>query len=100
MLGPEAPPPDPVVWRLGPALDRADIPELCRRLETLLDVVDEVVVFDVSGILRPDAVTVDTLAHLHVAARRRGRHILVTGASPQLLLLLSLIGLGGALPLA
>lgn len=99
MLSQETPPPEPVVWTLGPVLVRADIPALCERLTTLLDAVDGVVVFDVSAVCRPDAVTVDALARLQLTARRRGRRIVITGANPRLLLLVSLIGVDGLLPL-
>ncbi|MEV0273035.1 MAG: STAS domain-containing protein [Nonomuraea sp.] len=99
MRSPEAPLPEPVVWALGPGLARADIPGLCDRLEILLDAVDGVVEFDVSAVHRPDAVTVDALARLHLAARRRGRRIQISGASPGLVALLSLIGLADVLPL-
>jgi len=91
--------PEPVLWVLGPVIARADIPGLCEHLIALLDAADGVVVCDVSAVVRADAATVDALAHLHVAARRRGRHIRIRGASTRLAALVSLIGLTDVLPL-
>jgi hypothetical protein len=47
---------------------------------------------DVRG-LAPDALTVDTLARLQVAARRVGHEVALRGVSPELLELLELFGL-------
>ena len=47
---------------------------------------------------RPDAVTVDALARVHLAARRHGCDTRVQGASGELVALLNLMGLGGVLP--
>jgi ABC-type transporter Mla MlaB component len=46
----------------------------------------------------PDAQTVDALARLQLAARRRGCRVRLLGASAELLDLVSLIGLGEVLP--
>jgi ABC-type transporter Mla MlaB component len=93
------PPSEPVVWALGPTIARADIPGLCERLTIMLEVVDCVIVCDVSAVVHADVVTVDALAHLHMTAQRRGRRIRICGANARLLALVSLIGLAGTLPL-
>jgi hypothetical protein len=50
------------------------------------------VVCDVAGV-EPDAVTVDALARLQLAARRHGYRVLLQGASPELLEIVELMGL-------
>jgi hypothetical protein len=51
---------------------------------------------DVRG-LAPDALTIDRLARLQVAARRAGHEVALRGVSPELLDLLDLFGLRGVL---
>jgi ABC-type transporter Mla MlaB component len=97
---PRAAPPDTVVWALGPVILRADVPALCAHLAGLLDEGVSVVVCDVSTVAGADAAAVDALARLHLAARRRGRRILIRGGDPHLVGLLRLVGLRDALPLA
>jgi anti-anti-sigma regulatory factor len=46
-----------------------------------------------AGVLPPDAITVDVLAHLQLDARRHGHELVLRGASDQLLELLDLCGL-------
>jgi hypothetical protein len=47
--------------------------------------------------LAPDALTIDALARLQLAARRVGREVVLHGASLELLELLELFGLTGVL---
>lgn len=54
-------------------------------------------IIDVAG-LNVDAVTVDALARLQLAASRSGRQVLLRGASSELRELLAFMGLGGRLP--
>jgi anti-anti-sigma regulatory factor len=56
------------------------------------------IVYDV-GSLAPDAATVDVLARLHVALRRRGHDLCLRDASAELCALLDLCGLAGVLQL-
>ncbi len=49
------------------------------------------------GPLRPDAVTIDALARLQLAAGRRGREIRLRNASSELRELLELVGLADVL---
>jgi hypothetical protein len=50
--------------------------------------------------MKPDAVTVEALARLQLTARRLGRHVWFSDASPELLELLRLLGLDEVLPCA
>jgi ABC-type transporter Mla MlaB component len=83
----------------GP-IRRADIPSLCDRFQALLDDAGpRRVVCDVAALARPDAAAVDALARLQLMARRLGRQVCLSGASDELVELLSLAGLLGVLPL-
>jgi hypothetical protein len=90
-----------VTWLLRPPLDRDGIPELCDQLSRLIACTGAVVVIcDVDAFAEPDVVLVDTLARLQLTARRLGASIQLARASPRLQILLALIGLGHAVPLA
>ena len=81
----------------GP-ITRADLPGLCDRVAALLQGSGaRVALCDVSGI-HPDAVTVDALARLQLAARRHGCQVRLRHASAELLELLAFRGLSDALP--
>jgi ABC-type transporter Mla MlaB component len=81
----------------GP-IARDDLPGLCARVCALLEQgdVDEAVC-DVNGI-DPDAVTVDALARLQLAARRHGCTVRLRHASRDLVELLAFMGLRDVLP--
>lgn len=81
----------------GP-ISRADLPGLCNRVRAVLaaDEID-VALCDVSGV-EPDAVTVDGLARLQLAARRHGCQVRLLAASTDLLELLAFLGLRDVLP--
>jgi anti-anti-sigma regulatory factor len=90
--------PDATVTINGP-LARAELPELTERLSREIERLGCVVVWvDVAG-LAPDAVAVDALCRLSVAARRRGARTRLRNASPALLELIALAGLAGTLAL-
>jgi ABC-type transporter Mla MlaB component len=81
----------------GP-IARADLPGLCDRVCRLLAASGSgVVVCDVSGI-EPDAVTVDALAQLQLAAGRRRCRVLLRNASAELVELVAFMGLADVLP--
>lgn len=81
----------------GP-IERSDLPGLCARVCALLDENRAaVVVCDVHGIA-PDAVTVDALARLQLAAQRSGCRVQLRNASPDLLELVAFMGLTDVLP--
>ena len=75
-----------------------DMPGLCERVCTLLERSDAgVALCDVSGV-EPDAVTVDALARLQLAAQRHGCKVRLRHASNDLLELVALMGLRDVLP--
>lgn len=81
----------------GP-IARVDLPGLCDRVCALLDATSAaVVICDVAGV-EPDAVTVDALARLQLAARRHGCRVRLRNASPELLELVAFMGLADVLP--
>jgi ABC-type transporter Mla MlaB component len=86
-----------VTLTIGGQLARADLPALHERACALLDSDGfDVLRCEVKGLVA-DAVAVDTLARLALAARRRGGSVLLCDASPELLLLLALVGLAEVL---
>jgi ABC-type transporter Mla MlaB component len=81
----------------GPIL-RADLPGLCDRVCGLFERSGSDVAYCwVSGV-EPDAVTVDALARLQLAACRHGCQVRLVGASPELLELVAFMGLRDVLP--
>jgi len=93
-------PPEPrtiAVAITGPIV-RRDLPGLCERVCALLERSDAAVALcDVSGV-NPDAVTVDALARLQLAARRYGSQVRLRHASNELIELLAFMGLRNVLP--
>ena len=83
------------VW--GP-IGREDLPGLCDRVCALLTENRPQVAFcDVRGV-EPDAVTVDALARLQLAARRTGCQVRLRNPSQELLELVRFMGLTDVLP--
>ena len=81
----------------GP-ITRADLPGLCDRVCDLLQRSSPGVAYcEVKGI-DPDAVTVDALARLQLAAHRHGCQVRLVGASSELLELVAFMGLRDVLP--
>jgi ABC-type transporter Mla MlaB component len=81
----------------GP-IARTDLPGLCDRICALLAEGEaEVAVCDVSEV-GPDAVTVDALARLQLAARRYGCRVRLRRASTALVALVAFMGLTDVLP--
>jgi len=76
----------------------SDLPGLCDRICSLLRTGAPVLAFcDVAGI-PADAVTVDALGRLQLAARRTGCRVRLRQASPELLELVAFMGLTDVLP--
>ncbi|HEX8104648.1 MAG TPA: STAS domain-containing protein [Solirubrobacteraceae bacterium] len=82
----------------GP-IAREDLPGLCDRVCALLAGVPQVDVAyaDVESV-PADAVTVDALARLQLAATRRGCQVRLRGATPELKGLLAFMGLRDVIP--
>ena len=93
-----APPQRTLAFSISGPIERDDLPGLCRRVCGLLERSDPAVaVCDVAGI-DPDAVTVDALARLQLAARRYGCQVRLRNASSELAELVGLMGLTNVLP--
>ena len=83
----------------GP-ITRADLPGLCERVCLLLERSNpDVALCDVSGVA-PDAVTIDALARLQLAAQRYQCQIRLRHAALELLELVAFMGLHDVLPLS
>ena len=92
-----APAPEPVSFAVRGPIARRDLPGLCERVCSLLRRSAAPVAFcDVSEV-EPDAVTVDALARLQLAARRHGCQVRLRGASPALRELVAFMGLDDVL---
>ena len=90
--------PQTIVFAIYGPITRADLPGLCTRVCALLERSGPTVaVCDVSGV-HPDAVTVDALARLQLAARRHGCQVRLRHASDELLDLVAFMGLRDVLP--
>ena len=88
-----APAPQTVLFAIDGPIARTDLPRLCDQVCALLDRTDaDIALCDVTEI-ESDAVSVDALARLQLAARRRGCQARVRGASSELLDLLAFMGL-------
>jgi ABC-type transporter Mla MlaB component len=81
----------------GPVV-RADLPGLYQRVCCLLEGSDAVVAFCEVERVGADAVTVDALARLQLAAHRHGCQVRLRGASDELRELLGFMGLSAILP--
>jgi ABC-type transporter Mla MlaB component len=93
-----ASPPPTATLTIRAPLERTDLPGLFARTCVLLEAISgaEVLRCEVSGVA-PDAVSVDALARLALAASRRGCHVQLCGASSELLALVEFMGLAGVL---
>ena len=92
------PAPPTVVFAVRGPIARTDLPGLCDRVCALLSEGPAgVALCDVEGVA-PDAVTVDALARLQLAARRHGCRVHLQRASDELLELLAFMGLCDVLP--
>jgi ABC-type transporter Mla MlaB component len=93
----DVPQPRPVTFAIGGPITRADLPGLCDRVCALLESSEaDVVLCDVRGVAT-DVVTVDALARLQLAARRRGCHVVLQHASDDLRRLVAFLGLADVL---
>lgn len=90
--------PGAIVFAVRGPIERSDLAGLTRRVCTLLERDGPgVALCDVGGV-PADAVTVDALARLQLAARRHGCQVRLRGASHELRDLLAFMGLDAVLP--
>ena len=88
-----APPPEVVDFAVRGPITRADLPGLRRRFSAVLSRCSSgVALCDVHGV-EPDAVTVDALCRLQLAARRHCCEVRLRRASDELLELVAFMGL-------
>jgi ABC-type transporter Mla MlaB component len=93
-----SPPKSTVAFTIEGPIARADLPGLCVRVCALLARSRAgVALCDVSSV-DVDAVTVDALARLQLAARRHGCRVRLRNASAELLELVDFMGLSDVLP--
>jgi ABC-type transporter Mla MlaB component len=89
--------PQAMAFAIGGPIERSDLPGLCDRVCALLQATGaDVLLCDVNGV-EPDAVTVEALARLQLAVRRRGCQVRLRSASDELLSLVAFMGLGDVL---
>ena len=90
--------PHTVVFAIRGPIAHTDLPGLCKRICALMTKSSAgVALCDVRGVV-PDAVTVDALARLQLAARRHGCRVRLRHASDELLELVAFMGLTHVLP--
>jgi ABC-type transporter Mla MlaB component len=93
-----APAPQTVAFAIYGPITRADLFGLCDRVCALLDGSGaDAALCDVTGV-EPDAVTVDALARLQLAARQHGCQVRLRHASDELLDLVTFMGLRDVFP--
>jgi len=92
-----APAPTTLTFAITGPIERSDLPGLCSRVCGLLEgSAADVALCDVTAV-GVDAVTVDALARLQLAARRRNCVVRLRNASPELLGLVAFMGLENVL---
>jgi ABC-type transporter Mla MlaB component len=92
------PPPRTIAFAIAGPIARADLPGLCERVRALLEGSGAAIALcDVRGV-EADAVTVDALGRLQLAAGRHGCQVRLRGASDDLRALLDFMGLTDVLP--
>jgi ABC-type transporter Mla MlaB component len=92
------PGPQTVAFAVRGPIARADLPGLCERVCALLSTSGaDVALCDVTGVVS-DAVTIDALARLQLAARRHGCQVRLLQASAELRELVAFMGLRDVLP--
>lgn len=85
--------PDPVVLVIPAPVTLADVPPLCAQLQALYGQGVEEVVCDLAELTRATLASVEAVARLRLTARRAGRRVRMRHTSPDLMALLTLMGL-------
>ena len=89
--------PTTVVFAVAGPIARADVPAICGDVAALLEATGaDVALCDVGG-LPADLVAIDALARIQLAARRKGRQVVLRHAADDLRDMLAFVGLAGAL---
>jgi hypothetical protein len=87
-----------IVFTVSGPIARDDLPGLCSRVCALFERTRPAVAFCEVASVEPDAVTVDALARLQLAATRFGCRVRLRHASRELLELVAFLGLTEVLP--
>ena len=85
--------PRAIAFTIHGPIERADLPGLCDRVCALLQRARPEIAYCEVGGIDPDAVTVDALARLQLAGKRRACQIRLRGASDELRALVAFMGL-------
>ena len=85
--------PHAIAFTIHGPIERADLPGLCDRVCALLQRARPEIAYCEVGGIDPDAVTVDALARLQLAGKRRACQIRLRGASDELRALIAFMGL-------
>ena len=90
--------PEAIAFAVTGPIARSDLPGLCDRICRLLENSRPGVAFCDVVDVPVDAVTIDVLARLQLAAKRHGCRVRLRNASPELLQLVAFLGLEDVLP--
>jgi len=89
--------PTTVVIAVAGPIARADLPAICGDVAALLEATGADVALCDVGALPADLVAIDALARIQLAARRKGRQVVLRHAADDLRDMLAFVGLAGAL---
>src|SRR4249920_2988971 len=89
--------PTTVVFAVAGPMARADLPAICGEVAALLEASGADIALCDVGALPANAVAVDALARIQLAARHMGRQVVLRHVADDLRDLLTLVGLAGAL---
>ena len=89
--------PSTVVFAVAGPVARADLPAICGGVAALLETSGADIALCDVGALRADAVALDALARMQVAAGRMGRQVVLRHVTDELRGLIALVGLNGVL---
>jgi ABC-type transporter Mla MlaB component len=89
--------PTAVVFAVAGPVARADLPAICGHVAALLEATGADVALCDVGALSADAVAIDALARIQVAAQRMGRQVVLRHVADELRALMALAGLDAVL---
>ena len=87
-----------IVFQIEGPITQADLPGLCDRVCGLFEQSGAAIAYCRVSRVEPDAVVVDALARLQLAAQRHGCQVRLRDSSPELLELVAFMGLSDVLP--
>jgi ABC-type transporter Mla MlaB component len=89
--------PTAVVFAVAGPVARADLPAICGHVAALLEATGADVALCDVGALSADAVAIDALARIQLAAQRMGRQVVLRHVTDELCALMALAGLDAVL---